>query len=343
MAVPTHSRAASPGTVRRACGPSPSSATPAPTATKDHRAGVPTTESTPVSPSASSTVVPSTVPAMSVTYGTTSRPGPGVSRPRRITSSQATVSTNVPTAPAGAVPTERLAPRISAHWAAPESRPTASHGTVRAGSPSPRMPWAPRSRSTVAAPATRDAGRLNSAAVTPTAWKSRSYSRAPMRVPGAMDPHGPMVRASTASSAERNAVNPRPSSSGTPTISETPNPVTVSRNGMIPCTISRAVARVGPLPAESHRARRACAPECSITRDRVMPPAMIARISTTVGTPRPTSAASTPGSTPNTVGASAAARTPPAAGATHAGRRVSSRASVSRMGVSASRTCTGTP
>ena len=206
MAVPTHSFPASRGTRRRAAASRWSSHTPTPTATNAHSAGVPTRAAAPSSPNAPFTVVPSTVPAMSVRYGTTSRPGPGSSRPPRITSSQATVSTNVATAPAGAVPTTRFAPRISAHWATPESTATPSQGSVRAGPTSTRMPRAPRSSSTVATPATRQAGRLNTAAVTPISRKSRPNRRAPMSVPGAMDPHGPMVSARTEISADRNAV-----------------------------------------------------------------------------------------------------------------------------------------
>ena len=112
---------------------------------------------------------------------------------------------------------------------------------------------------------------------------------------------------------------------------------------MTPCTMSSAVAIVGPLPAESHAARRACPPEYSMTRDRVMPPAMIARISSSVGTPAPIAPPRSPGATPKAVRASSTATAVPAAGATHAGSRVSSSTRVSRMGESASSTSTAHP
>src|SRR5699024_7074421 len=99
---------------------------------------------------------------------------------------------------------------------------------------------------------------------------------AAISVHGPMDPHGPIISPSRVSSAAREGVKPKDNSSGNPMSTETPNPVTVSRNGTTPWVINMAEATVGP-SADSQPASRRWAPVRSITPDSSTPPPMIAR------------------------------------------------------------------
>src|SRR5699024_10452350 len=104
---------------------------------------------------------------------------------------------------------------------------------------------------------------------------------AAISVPGPMDPHGPIISPSRVSSAAREGVKPKDNSSGNPMSTETPNPVTVSRNGTTPWVINMAEATVGP-SADSQPASRRWAPERSITPASSTPPPKTARTLTTI-------------------------------------------------------------
>src|SRR5699024_3909641 len=99
---------------------------------------------------------------------------------------------------------------------------------------------------------------------------------AAISVPGPMDPHGPIISPSRVSNAARDGVNIKDNSRGNPMSTETPNPVTVSRNGTTPWVINMAEATVGP-SADSQPASRRWAPVRSITPESSTPPPMIAR------------------------------------------------------------------
>src|SRR5699024_12200547 len=60
---------------------------------------------------------------------------------------------------------------------------------------------------------------------------------AAMSVPGPIEPQGPIIRPNSVSSAARYGVKPKDNSSGSPMRTETPKPVTVSKNGTTPCAI----------------------------------------------------------------------------------------------------------
>src|SRR5690606_17269132 len=113
--------------------------------------------------------------------------------------------------------------------------------------------------------------------------KSTPPSSAAIRVPGARDPHGTRTRPSSATIADFTRLSPMCRSSGMPTITPRPKPVTDSANGVTPSVI-RSTTRPRPRQASvSHRAIVVWAPDAVSTSASSTPPRMISTTSISSG------------------------------------------------------------
>src|SRR5699024_6325339 len=132
---------------------------------------------------------PAIVPPTSTAYGTIEPPGPGRSVPFRTTTNQPKLMTAHATAPSTGVPSTRLVPKTNNASVSPESAPT------------PREPSrhalltlaALAAMNAVTTPEITTAGILTTAVATPRSVSVSPASSAPNRVPGPMDPHGPIT------------------------------------------------------------------------------------------------------------------------------------------------------
>ena len=221
------------------------------------------------------------------------------------------MTSRAPSTPARGVPTREFAPHTPNHRAAPEPRPATTRRVVVGSS----------SRITAATPETRKTTPLTAAQATPRAVRSRSFMRAAMRVPGPSEPQGTATSPSIDRTAARNGSRPRCSSSGTPTMTPTPKPVTDSANGTTPCTTS-STAAVGEATIEvSQPAMRPCAPHDSSSRASMMPPARMSTTSSSVGAHPNSTSARRPGAS----GKASGTRSAHAASASAAARLADTR------------------
>src|SRR5699024_10581615 len=194
------------------------------------------------------------VPTSRTRYGTSERPGPGVKRPRRIKINHSTAIMRVATAQATGVPSNRFAVIVNPHSTTPEPAPTAAQRTFRRpGTLVAVYPY--HAMIATAIPETTKKMSCIDHDTTHISVSGDPAATAAMSVPGPIEPQGPIISPNSVSSAARYGVKPKDNSSGSPMRTETPKPVTVSKNGTTPCAIRSADATPGP-PAESQPARR---------------------------------------------------------------------------------------